>query len=71
MAITIRRVADAELDGAPDATSAVDGECRGPIIQRNGAEYLITVNGSVFLALSLAQANTIANRMRSRWCDRE
>jgi hypothetical protein len=36
---------------------------RAPIIEANGSEYLVTINGSVFLALSLTQARTIAYRM--------
>jgi hypothetical protein len=39
---------------------------RPPVIEANGAEYLVTINGSVFLALSLAQAETIAYRSRRR-----
>lgn len=39
---------------------------RHPVIEANGAEYLVTINGSVFLALSLAQAETIAHRTRSK-----
>lgn len=38
-------------------------ENRAPVIERNGAEYLITLNGSVFLALSFAAAQRIAYRM--------
>ncbi len=67
MEIMIERVPEA----APEATHAVDGQGREPIIQRNGAEYLVTVNGGVFLALSLAQAHTIANRMGRRQRARE
>ncbi len=36
------------------------------MIQANGLEYLVTINGSVFVALSLAQAETIASRMRGK-----
>jgi hypothetical protein len=35
-------------------------------IQRNGQEYLVTINGSVFLALTLAEAEAIVKRMRNR-----
>jgi hypothetical protein len=37
---------------------------RDPLIEANGSEYLVTINGSVFLALSLTQAEGIAYRMR-------
>jgi hypothetical protein len=40
-----------------------DTERREPVIERNGAEYLISYNGSVFLALSFAAAESIARRM--------
>jgi hypothetical protein len=39
---------------------------RDPIIQANGSEWLVTINGAVFLALSRAQAETIAYRMSGR-----
>lgn len=35
-------------------------------IQPNGREYLVTINGSVFLALTLAEAEAIVNRLRNR-----
>src|SRR5262245_46185758 len=55
-----------------DAPRAADGRApttvdpsRAPLIQANGREYLVTINGSVFVALSLEQAETIAARTRS------
>ncbi|MCC6765902.1 MAG: hypothetical protein IT293_14690 [Deltaproteobacteria bacterium] len=33
-------------------------------IERNGQEYLVTINGAAFVALSRAQAEGIARRMR-------
>jgi len=39
-----------------------DERRREPRIQANGLEYLVTINGSVFVALSLAQAEAIAYR---------
>lgn len=36
---------------------------REPIIEPNGSEYLVTVNGSVFLALTRAAAERMARRM--------
>ena len=34
-----------------------------PVIERNGAEYLVTCNGTVFVALSLRAAEYLARRM--------
>jgi hypothetical protein len=52
------------IDGqAPDACAvpprrtAIDG-----VIEQNGQEYLVTINGEVFLALSFAGAEAIARR---------
>ena len=39
---------------------------REPIIEPNGSEYLVTVNGSVFLALTLVAAERMARRMAGR-----
>ena len=47
------------------SSSSMDSR-REPIIQANGSEYLVTINGSVFVALSLAQAETIAYRTRGK-----
>jgi hypothetical protein len=33
------------------------------VIEQNGSEYLVTINGAVFLALSLAQAEAMARRV--------
>ena len=41
---------------------------REPLIEANGSEYLISFNGSVFLALSLADAQRIAHRMAGPRC---
>lgn len=46
-------------------TSSEEPEPRDPIIQPNGKEYLVTTKGSVFVALSLAQAEAIATRIRA------
>ena len=40
--------------------------CRRPVIEPNGKEYLVTMNGAVFVALSRAQAEAIASRMSGR-----
>lgn len=47
-------------------TPADEPESRDPIIQPNGQEYLVTTKASVFVALTLAQAEAIATRMRVR-----
>lgn len=36
------------------------------VIQPNGQEYIVMVNGSAFLALTLAEAEAIMTRMRER-----
>ena len=33
-------------------------------IERNGSEFLVTINGAVFVALSVDAANALAHRMR-------
>lgn len=43
-------------------TSHAIREPRSALIERNGDEYLVTINGAVFLALSLAGAQAIARR---------
>lgn len=47
--------------GGPDVAHAHE-----PVIEANGAEYLVTMPGAVFVALSLRQARAIAGRMRAR-----
>lgn len=42
---------------------------RDPTIERNGGEYLVTINGSVFVALSLAEAESVAYRLGRRLRD--
>ncbi len=41
----------------PPRRTAIDA-----VIEKNGREYLVTINGEVFLALSLAGAEAIARR---------
>jgi hypothetical protein len=36
------------------------------VIQPNGQEYIVMVNGSAFLALTLAEAEAIVTRLRGR-----
>ena len=38
---------------------------RAATIEPNGSEYLVTINGAVFVTLSLAEAEAFAERMRS------
>ena len=49
-------------DTSDDVSTLGADRPRTPIIEANGSEYLVTINGSVFVALSLAQAETIAYR---------
>ncbi|MEB2283734.1 MAG: hypothetical protein OZ922_03530 [Myxococcales bacterium] len=53
------RTHECDADGLPSRVT----------IERNGQEYLVTINGAVFVALSRAQAESIARRIRSPYCD--
>ena len=49
----------------PDSTSTRElGSSEA--VEPNGQEYLVTINGNVFVALSLAEAQAIVNSVRSR-----
>ncbi len=47
---------------AHDTSHAIREPRRHVLIEKNGDEYLVTINGAVFLALSLAAAEAIARR---------
>ncbi len=52
-------------DGSDERSSAAVLPSRVSI-ERNGEEYLVTINGATFVALSRAQAESIARRTRGR-----
>lgn len=45
------------------AESSPTGRRLDCVIEANGSEYLVMINGSVFLALSLGEAEALARRM--------
>ncbi|MEO6029773.1 MAG: hypothetical protein ABIR79_23135 [Candidatus Binatia bacterium] len=60
-----------ETEPSAEGCRATDGETRDSwshevTIEPNGSEYLVTIKGAVFVALSRAQAEALAVRMRGR-----
>ena len=51
------------LTPEPDIPDALPEPRQRTVIEKNGSEYLVTINGCVFLALSLAGAAAIARRL--------
>ena len=58
---------DGESDPADlDCEPPPDQQRRRVSIERNGEEYLVTINGAAFVALSRPEAEAIARRTRQR-----
>ena len=53
-----------EQETVAGGSGALQRKPQEPVIQKNGEEYLVLINGNVFVALSLSEAEAMVKRRR-------